>query len=83
MANLLIGHSSAESQTFFPDFIQEPNSKVIFGDIAGFQDTNGLMIEMYNIFISKMIFRYACFLRFIVPMTYCQIKEDRGIQVRK
>ena len=61
-----------------PNFIREPQSKVIFGDIAGLHDTGGNLIDLLNVFINKLIFNQAVYLRFIVPLTLAQIKEQRG-----
>ena len=35
-----------------------------------------------NVFINKLIFNQAVYLRFIVPFTENQIKENRGNEVR-
>lgn len=50
-----IGHKQS-SQTFYPDFILEPEADVIFGDIAGLMDTKGPVIELLHIFMNKLIF---------------------------
>ena len=46
-------------------------------------DTSGEMIDLLNVFINKLIFNQAVYLRFIVPLTLTQIKEGRGGQVRE
>ena len=76
-----IGHKQQHSQTFFPDFILERESDVVFGDIAGLLDTKGPVIELLHIFINKLIFNQACFVRFIVPMTQAQLENSRGQDV--
>jgi hypothetical protein len=69
MPTLNIGHSVDKSETFFPHFIKKSSTKEIWGDIAGFNDTNGSMIEAINCLINKMIFNRAKSVRFLVPMT--------------
>lgn len=51
---------------------------MIFGDIAGLLDTKGPTIELLHIFMNKLIFNQACFVRFIVPFTYAQLFNSRG-----
>ena len=41
-------------------------------------DTGGNLIDLLNVFINKLIFNQAVYLRFIVPLTLAQIKEQRG-----
>lgn len=41
------------------------------------------MIDLLNVFINKLIFNQAVYLRFIVPLTLTQLKESRGGQVRE
>ena len=69
MDNFNIGHSESDTQTLLPNFVNESTSQCTFGDIAGFNDSMGPMYEIYNIFIMKLIFNYAQYLRFIVPMS--------------
>jgi len=51
-----IGHSSSESMTFFPHFIRDPNSGIIFADIAGLLDSDGELIQFVNCLINRSIF---------------------------
>lgn len=76
-----IGHNQSRSETFFPDFMLEPVSNVIFGDIAGLVDTKGPVTELVHIFMNKLIFNKACFVRFIVPITKFQLENSRGQEV--
>lgn len=82
-SQLRIGHDQSKSQTFWPNFIQDQNSKIIFGDIAGLEDTSGQTIELLNVLTNKLIFNQAVHLRFLVPLTLPQILESRGTGVRK
>lgn len=77
-----IGHSTCQSETFFPSFQKVPDSDITFVDIAGFQDTSGVLIEFVNCFIAKLIFLKAKTIRFLVPITYGQVHESRGGAVR-
>lgn len=52
-----------------------------FGDIAGLLDTKGPVIELLHIFMNKLIFNRACFVRFIVPITRAQLECSRGMEV--
>ena len=81
--NFGIGHSDSEIRTLLPDFAQESTSKITFGDIAGLNDATGPLYGIYNVFILKLVLRYARSLRFLVPMSLSQIKESRGTQARK
>ena len=51
-----IGHSSASSETFIPEFYIDLEYKKIMVDIAGLSDTSGLMIELVNSLMNKFIF---------------------------
>lgn len=64
-----------------PDFMLEEQSNVVFGDIAGLIDTKGTVIELLHIFMNKLIFNKACFIRFIVPITKAQLENSRGQEV--
>lgn len=70
MPTLNIGHSIDKSETFFPHFVRKETTNEIWGDIAGFNDTNGSMIETINCLINKMIFNRAKSVRFLVPLTH-------------
>ena len=78
-----IGHVDNQTQTFFPDFVHEFESQINFGDISGFNETLGEMFDIFNVFVLKMIFKYAQYVRFIVPISFNQIKESRGNRARK
>lgn len=75
-----IGHSRVTSQTFIPDFIEDPdpNQPAVWVDIAGFGDTSGELIEYINTFIDKKIFNVAKDVKVIMPFTVSQIGENRG-----
>lgn len=79
---LTIGHSKNQSQTFMPDFIKDPNTDLIFADVAGFRDTGGSLIELVNCFLIKEIFRRSKTVRFMIPLTQPQIFESRGADVK-
>ena len=61
----------------------DPETGLIFTDVAGMQDAAGDLVEVINSLIIKRIFMQAKSLRFIIPMSYMQIKDGRGIQTRK
>ena len=64
LSTMKIGHSKYASETFFPHFVMKNESGEIFADIAGFQDTNGDIIEFINCLINKSIFNRAKSVRF-------------------
>ena len=70
------------SHTFLPNFQKDPESGLVFTDVAGFQDTSGELVEVINSLIIKRIFMKAESLRFVVPLTYNTIKDERGHRVR-
>ena len=80
---LKIGHSASQSETFLPHFVVKQSTDEIWADIAGFNDTNGEMIETINCLINKIIFNKVKSVRFLVPMTHQQITVNRGNEVRK
>lgn len=45
---LPIGHSNAESMTFFPNFYLDEQSQILYIDIAGLNDSNGPKVEIIN-----------------------------------
>ena len=78
-----IGHSQDTSETFLPSFHLDKVNDVVYGDIAGLQDTQGGTIQFVNSFVSKEIFRRCKSIRFIVAFTQAQLIEARGQMVRK
>ena len=54
-----IGHSKSQSMTFLPDFKVENTTGYVFGDLAGFFDTGGSLIDLVNSFVTKKIFQKA------------------------
>ena len=64
-----IGHSQHSSKTFFPHFLKDQATGLVYADIAGLKDTDGDLIELVNFFINKSIFKKARSLKFLVPIT--------------
>ena len=62
--------------------MKDDASGLIYADIAGIKDPDGDLIEYINCFINKSIFKRAKSLRFLVPLTINQLKENRGMGVR-
>ena len=52
-----IGHSKAVSETFMPEFKNDFCNNIMYGDIAGLQDTNGPLYDFINCFLVKKIFQ--------------------------
>ena len=77
-----IGHSKSESMTFLPHFVADDEAGVVYADIAGLNDKNGDFVEFLNCFINRKIFLLSNSVRFIVPFTETQIKENKGQQAR-
>jgi hypothetical protein len=67
------------SETFLPTFKKDEVNDLLFGDIAGLQDTNGVLIDFINSFMVKKIFQLAKSVRFIFVMTKVQLKNCRGV----
>lgn len=78
-----IGHSKMKSCTFLPNFQQEDETGLILTDVAGLHDTSGDLIEVINSLIIKRIFMKAESLRFLVPVSYNSIKDERGNRMRQ
>lgn len=77
-----IGHSKSQSMTFLPDFEEEQDTKYLFGDLAGFFDTGGSLIDLVNCFITKKIFQKANTVKLILVLTATQIEQNRGQAVK-
>ena len=58
-----------QSKTFFPHFIKDDATGIVYADIAGMKDTDGDLVELVNCFVNKSIFRRARSLKFLVPLT--------------
>ena len=56
---------------------------MIIGDIAGLEDQQQEYVQLQNILVNKLVFNYAAFLKFIVPITLPLIKESRGYNLIK
>ena len=80
LGNLEIGSGQ---KTLYPDFIKQIETDMIIGDIAGFEDTMKEYNQLLNILVNKIVFNYAVFLKFIVPITLPQITEARGGDIIK
>ena len=75
-----IGHSRITSQTFIPQFLDDPDpsKNLVWADVAGFTDSSGDLIEFINQFINKKLFLIAKEVKIIVPFTEGQSKEAKG-----
>ena len=49
----MIGHDPVKSQTFLPEIIYSKEDGLSYADIAGFEDTGGDLIELFNCFMDK------------------------------
>ena len=54
-----IGHDVAESETFIPHVYKDPKYDLVFVDLAGLNDSSGLLINLVNAFVDKFIFSKA------------------------
>lgn len=63
-----IGHSGAQSETFFPGFHRIDND-TFYVDIAGLSDSGGDLIEFTNQFINKYLFSKADQIKFLIPIS--------------
>lgn len=55
----------------------------IWTDIAGLLDSGGDLIQFINSFLNKKIFSLVKEVKFLVPFTVNQIREQRGQSVRE
>lgn len=55
-SDFIIGHSDVNSETFLPKFLYDQYNDLLFGDIAGLQDTSGPLVDFINSFLVKKIF---------------------------
>jgi len=57
--NFTIGHEASNSMTFIPHFVKYQNHNddkgIYYVDLAGLSDTGGLLIQIINALITKMI----------------------------
>lgn len=77
-----IGHNSASSETFLPNFQAMPEKQITFIDIAGLKDTGGDLVDTLNCIINKIVFSFCKEIKLLIPMTHQQITEQRGNLVR-
>lgn len=77
-----IGHSKSQSMTFLPDFEQEQQTGYMFGDLAGFFDTGGSLVDLVNCFVTKKLFQMAREVKMILVLTVPQIEQSRGQAVK-
>lgn len=82
-ADFIIGHSDVNSETFLPTFLYDESNDILYGDIAGLQDTSGPLVDFINSFLVKKIFLLASTVRFLFVMTKKQLKDMRGMQIRQ
>lgn len=78
-----IGHSPNESQTFRPEFVPNDQLKMMFIDVAGFDDTGGMLIELINNFVIKQIYNNAKSVRFLFAITHNEIVSTKGQKLRE
>ena len=77
-----IGHSDASSMTFLPHFkCRDESSQIMYADIAGLMDTGGDLLEYINCFVNKKLFNMANKVKFLFPITFDSLKEERGGQI--
>ena len=53
MSSFKIGHNSASSETFLPNFVFDENMGTVYVDLAGLNDTSGKFIKLINWMICK------------------------------
>jgi hypothetical protein len=74
-----------QSETFLPSFhekeIPGKSAPVIYADIAGLQDTGGDFTNFVNSFFNKKLFNIAQNVRFIIPITFSRLTNDRCAQM--
>ena len=58
------------------------DSNLTFVDIPGMLDTNGGLIELINAFMTTAIIHKAKSVRFLLPISYGEISNSRGGDVR-
>lgn len=73
-----IGHSNSSSMTFLPNFHVDNETKTLFIDIAGLNDTNGPKIEIFNQLITKYIFTRVGPTKLIIPGKLESFNDARG-----
>lgn len=77
-----IGHSVATSCTFLPHFKKKnETSNILYADIAGLCDAGGELFDYINCFVNKKLFSLASRVRFLFPMPFGQLYQDRGGQI--
>lgn len=75
-----IGHN-INSQTFIPAVYK--NKDFIYIDNPGFKDTHGLATEVANGFFRQLITSNVKELKFLLLLTYSDLKQNRGQQFRE
>ena len=78
-----IGHQNTQSETFKPEAARLDELKLTFLDMAGNDDTGGMLIELINNFIFKFILNTAKNVRFLFVFTHEQLSNAKGQKVRE
>lgn len=78
-----IGHSLTQSHTFIPQVIKDPAHDYVWVDIAGLNDSGGLLMCLVNGFLAKRLFDLVGQVKFLMPITLEQITEIRGQMLRE
>lgn len=65
-----IGHENTQSETFKPEAAKLVELKLTFLDMAGNDDTGGMLIELINNFMFKFILNQAKNVRFLFIFTH-------------
>ena len=64
-----IGHNSASSETFLPNFLFDEVTGTVYIDLAGLNDTSGKFVKLINWMICKQIFNIVDSFHLLVPVT--------------
>lgn len=76
-----ISSSKCASETFLPHFYEDPDTGIVFADVAGLKDTGTSIIKILNCFILLFIFRKAATVRFLMAVPYTKF-GSRTLTVR-
>lgn len=77
-----IGHGH-HSSTFIPNIIASDESKIIFCDAPGFNDSRGSAINIINMVNIHQILSSAARVKFLVLLNYSELYLDRSSQITK
>ena len=68
--------------TFVPHFKHDSAKNIMFADIAGLNDTSGILVDTVNTLLNRIIFKFAKQIKIIIAFQYQAVLNSRGTEIR-